>query len=260
MRPIFIALCLSLAATPASAERFALAYDGAAFGLAPLGAVSIDAEVFDDSYRIDAALESGGLLNLFERTEIRAAASGRIQGGALRWERYELDHRYSAKRRVIAMRAEADGAVLAEITPNYRLWGDPAASDEQRRRSRDPLSSLMAMAIDIGQTHRCAGAYPTFDGRFYYLLELAGGEIEAFRGGGYEGQVLKCALAYIAVAGFERGDAGRRRIPHGQIWFALAPNSNFAPPVRVATPLTAGAVVLRLRSWRRALVEIAATP
>ena len=70
---------------------------------------------------------------------------------------------------------------------------------------------MVAMAIDVGQTRRCAGAYPTFDGRFHYLLELSGGEIDDFDGAGYEGDVLKCSLAYIAVAGFEARDAGRRR-------------------------------------------------
>jgi hypothetical protein len=71
--------------------------------------------------------------------------------------------------------------------------------------------------------------------------------------------VLKCSLAYIAVAGFEQRDAGRRRIPHGQVWFALVPDSRFAPPVRISTPLSAGGAVVRLASFRRALVDVQLT-
>lgn len=259
MRAALFALALSLVATPAAADRFALSYEGAALGLIPLGDMVIDADVSEESYAISATLQSRGLLNLFEHTNLRAFASGLISGENVYWRRYELDHRYSAKHRTILMQMGDDGAIASEITPTYRLWGEPPTSDEQRRRSRDPLSSMVAMAIDVGQTRRCAGAYPTFDGRFHYLLELAGGEIDDFEGGGYEGDVLKCALAYIAVAGFEPRDAGRRRIPHGEVWFALAPDARFAPPVRIATPLSAGGAVVRLTSWRRARVDVTYT-
>jgi hypothetical protein len=154
------------------------------------------------------------------------------------------------------MQAADDGAVTATITPNYRLWGHPPTSDEQRRHSRDPLSSMVAMAIDVGQTRRCSGSYPTFDGRFHYLLELSDGDIDHFRGAGYEGDVLKCTLAYIAVAGFEPRDAGRRRIPEGRVWFALMPDTTFAPPVHISTPLSAGAATIRLASFRRVRVNV----
>ncbi len=260
MRAAFLAFLFGLLATPAAADRFSLAYDGAGLGFVPLGEMTIDAYVSGEDYTVSATLDSGGLLNLFERTAIRVSSSGRIANSNVWWERYDLDHHYSRKHRVISM-VNSGGAVSAEITPNYRLWGDPPATDEQRTRSRDPLSTMVAMAIDVGQTRRCSGSYPTFDGRFHYVLELGGGEIGNFRGGGYEGDVLRCSLAYIAVSGFERTDSGRRRIPQGQVWFALAPNTIFAPPVRISTPLSAGAAVIRLRSWRRAVVEVStATP
>jgi hypothetical protein len=256
----FLVFLFALAfATPAAADRFALGYDGAGLGLVPLGELRIDADISADSYDVRASIVSGGLLNLFERTRIQVSSSGLIENGVVRWRRYDLDHHYSHKHRAIAMHVGDDGAVNAEVIPNYRLWGDPPTSEQQRRAARDPLSTMVAMAIDVGQNRRCSGAYATFDGRFYYLLELAGGEIDDFRGGGYEGQVLKCALAYIAVAGFEARDAGRRRIPHGSVWFALPPNTTFAPPVRIATPISAGGAVIRLSSWNRANVEIQTT-
>ena len=257
MRLLLLALMLACGfAAPAAADRYALTYEGLGMRFVPLGQITLDADVADDSYRVDATLRSGGLLNLFEPTNIRARAAGRIEQGVVRWSSYHLDHRYSQKRRVIEMQAERGGAIDAEITPNYRLWGDPAATDDQRRRSRDPLSTVVAMAIDVGQSRRCSGAYPTFDGRFHYLMELAGGETGRFRDGGYNGPILKCTLAYIAIAGYERTDRGRRRIPRGEIWFALADNSRFAPPVRIATPLSAGGATIRLSSWRRAEVSI----
>ncbi len=239
MRVLLFALAVVfMSAAPARADRFILAYDGMGLGFIPLGNVTVDVDVSEDSYSVSAHLASGGLLNLFERTNLRAEASGAIRNGDVLWRRYGLDHHYSRKHRTIAMHVDDGGAVIAQIEPNYRLWGSPPASDEQRRRSRDPLSSMIAMAVDVGHTRRCSGAYPTFDGRFHYLLELANGEIGDFDDAGYEGDVLKCSLAYIAVAGFEQRDAGRRRVPQGEVWFALVPDSRFAPPVRIATPLS----------------------
>jgi hypothetical protein len=259
MRAGLFALLLAAIATPAAADRFTLTYDGAALGFIPIGGVTVDANVDDTEYEIRASLHSGGLLNIFERTTIEVSASGLIEGDNVIWRRYDLDHHYSRKHRVIDMTVGEDGVVNAQITPTYRLWGDPPASDEQRRGARDPLSTVVAMAIDVGDTRRCAGAYPTFDGRFYYMLELGGGHIARYRGGGYDGEVLKCSLAYVAVAGYEATDSWRRRIPRGEIWFALAPGARFAPPVHISTPLSAGAGVIRLARWRRVIVEIDAS-
>ncbi|HWA01388.1 MAG TPA: DUF3108 domain-containing protein [Caulobacterales bacterium] len=259
LRALLVIGFLFAFAAPAAADRYALSYEGFALGIINVGHASIDADVSADSYSIAATMESGGLLSWFERTHIEASASGEIADGAVRWRRYTLDHHYSRKHRVIDMQVGVDGAVAADINPTYRIWGDPRASDEQIRASRDPLSTLMAMAVDVGRSRRCEGAYPTFDGRFHYLLALSGGDIDHYSGGGYRGDVLKCALSYIAVAGFEARDRGRRRVPRGQVWFALAPDSRFAPPIHMAMPLSAGGATVRLTSWRRAIVSVADT-
>lgn len=256
MRAVFAFAALLLFATPASADRFALTYEGFGLGFVPVGGVTVDADVTDESYDISASLQSRGILNLFERTNIEARSSGLISAGGVSWQRYDLDHRYSRKRRVIAMTADPSGAIISQIEPDYRTWGDPAATEQQRRASRDPLSNVVAMAIDVGRSRRCEGSYPTFDGRFHYLLQLSDGDIDDYEGGGFEGEVLKCSLTYIAVSGFNRRDRGRRRLPEGQIWFALMPDTTFAPPVRISTPLSAGGATIRLASWRRARVDV----
>jgi hypothetical protein len=256
MRALLAFAALLLFATPASADRFALTYDGLGLGFVPVGGVTVDVDVSEESYDISAALQSRGILNLFERTNIQARSSGAISNGVVRWQRYNLDHHYSRKRRVIEMSAGENGAITSEIQPSYRTWGDPAATEDQRRTSRDPLSNVVAMAIDVGRSRRCEGTYPTFDGRFHYLLQLSGGDTDDFEGGGYDGEVLKCDLAYIAVSGFNQRDAGRRRIPEGEIWFALMPDTAFAPPVRISTPLSAGGATIRLSGFRRARVDV----
>lgn len=252
---MFLAAFLACAG-PAAADRFALRYEGRALGLLRIGDIAVDVDVSADTYEITTALNSRGLLDWFEPTRLNAHAAGVIENGVVRWRQYDLDHRYSRKERSIALRAGADGAVNAVIEPIFSSWGQPPTSEEQRRVSRDPLSSVVAMAIDVGQTRRCEGAYPTFDGRFHYVLELSGGALDAFEGGGYQGEVLKCTLAYRAVAGFEDGDNGRRRVPRGEVWFGLMADSRFAPPVRINLPISAGGASVRLSSYNRAIVDV----
>ncbi|MDX2235904.1 MAG: DUF3108 domain-containing protein [Hyphomonadaceae bacterium] len=248
---------LLAAPAPAHAERFALEYEGAWLGVASLGTARLDMAVGDTLYDATATVKSGGLLRLFEKTDLLAAASGVLTPAGPRWRRYDLDHSYSRKRRVTSLRLSEDDAFRALITPNYRVWGDPPASDADKRASRDPLSSMIAMAMDVARTQRCAGAYPTFDGRFRYDLVLSGGTRANHDRGGYDGPVLKCRMRYVQVAGYDtRNENERRRLPEGEIWFALVPESNVAPPVRVAMPAPVGSAVISLKKWTRAYVTV----
>ncbi len=257
IRFLLTALMAALCATPAHADRFALEYDGDWLGFAPLGGARLDIAVGDTTYDATATIRSGGLLRLFERTNLLAAATGVVTPTGVRWRRYDLDHSYSRKRRVTSMRLGDGDAFRALITPNYRVWGTPPASDAEKRASRDPLSSLVAMSADVARTQACAGSYPTFDGRFRYDLVLSDGSRGNYDKGGYDGPVLKCRMRYVPVAGYDtRNENERRRLPEGDIWFALVADSNIAPPVRVAMPAPVGSAVINLKKWRRAFVTV----
>ncbi|MBL8551837.1 MAG: DUF3108 domain-containing protein [Hyphomonadaceae bacterium] len=247
-----------IAAPAAHAERYSLEFRGAVFGILPLGDVKLDIDADTSSYRVSAQLESSGLLDLFERTNLVAEANGGLDAAAgVNWFSYALDHHYSRKHRTIQMRNTPDG-VAADIAPNYPVWGEPPASDDQKRQARDPLSSLMAMSAAVARTRTCANDYLTFDGRFLYRLELRGGEMRRFEEAGYDGEALRCRLRYVPVAGFEPRDGGRRnRIPEGEIWFALPPGATIAPPVRALSPLAVGRAGLTLTRFTQPRIEIA---
>lgn len=258
MRALLLAAVLAFAiATPAQAERYALEFRGAVFGVIGLGTATLDLNVDAEGYRAVAQVRSGGLLALFERTRLRAESEGVVGEGGIGWRRYSLDHHYSRKHRTILMERVSDG-VRAEINPTYRLWGQPPTTNEQRSASRDPLASLIAMGVDVARTRQCGRDYLVFDGRFHYRLELRGGQTRRIDDSGYEGPALRCRLRYVPVAGFEPSDSGRRnRIPEGEIWFALIEGAAFAPPVRAETPLPLGSAGLHLTRFTRPSVEVA---
>ena len=250
MRTLVLALasCVFLA-SPAWAERISLDYAGSAWGLIGVGGAHLDVELDNDDYSASATVRSGGIAALFLHTRIEANAGGVIENGALRWRRYGLDHMYDGVHRYISMRPEGTG-VYADINPTYPEWGDPATSEAQKRSARDPLSSLLAMAADVGTTHRCQGNYNTFDGRWLYRLEVRGGTREEITSGPYRGPAMRCRVHYIPVAGFTPDDQGYRDPPPpGSVWFALLEGRNFAPPIRAAMPLPLGTATLNLRRY-----------
>jgi hypothetical protein len=252
-----LSLLLLSVPRPAFADRFLLDYDAAVFGVLSLGDVTLDVSAVGKSYVARANLRSRGLLRLFDRTALEASASGAIEASGVAWTHYDLDHSYARKRRVIAMRRTPIGAVTASITPNYREWGEPPATDAQKQESRDPLSSLVAMAVDIRRSGLCVGRYPTFDGRFRYDLVLDGGKTARFRSRSYSGSVLRCDLRYEPVAGFNpKNENERRRYPEGEIWFALDVGESLAPPVRALIPLPLGKAGLSLSGLRQARLEV----
>jgi len=201
------------AAAFARADTYLLEFEGRAYGVLGLGRATVRIDYGDHLYTVSASLRSAGLLAFFERTTLNASAFGDVVEGMPSWRSYVLDHAYSAKRRQIRLTRHPD-RVEAFIAPIYRLWGDPPASARQQLDSQDPLSSFVALGAAVGRSRTCSGAFPIFDGRFHYRLELSGGWVTRFDDGGFEGQVLRCELAYVPVAGFEADDGGGRgRIP-----------------------------------------------
>ncbi|MGE3303681.1 MAG: hypothetical protein AB7M12_11265 [Hyphomonadaceae bacterium] len=258
LRALASAACLiACATTPARADRFSLEYDGYALGLAPIGKVSFDITVGDGLYEAAAGMRAGGLLGLFQQQSIAAAARGQIVDGAPIWQSYLVDQQTEKKRRRTTLIAAPEGPAVT-MEPAFKVWGDPPASTEQKRAGGDPLSAILKMSIDAQQQRACSGVYPVFDGRYYYLLSLAGGDVAQFDDGGYDGPILRCALIYEPIAGYDERQQRKRRMRtrNGEIWFALTGGSLVAPPVRVVFPTPAGRTELTLSAWRRFTVDV----
>lgn len=258
LKELALAGALALTLAPAAhAERVVLTFDGVAYGVIGLGTASMDLGVEAGGYQAAAAIKSSGLAALFDNTDLKARVSGAVDGPRVAWGRYSLDHGYARKRRLVEMRA-TPGGVEQLVTPDFGFKGDPPPSDEQKRAARDPLSSLVAMAVQVKQTGTCAGVFPTYDGRYRYDLAMRVEGKDTHRGGGYNGPVLKCKLRYTPVSGYKRDTNMGRRIPEGEIWFALEGAETFAPPVRISAPLPLGVASIRLASFKRAEVTIVA--
>lgn len=226
--------------TPAHAETVRLEYEASVLNMVTLGRAALSARIGASEYTSEASLSTSGLAALFDDTRITARAGGRVSGAALGWTRYELQHAYARKSRAIAMH-RAGAQVTAIITPRFGDMGSPPASAAQQAASHDPLTALLAMSRAVGRGRACAGSFPVFDGRQHYQLVLSPAARGHYRGGGYEGEAIVCALRYRPVSGFKSMSAAENaRIPEARIWFADPAVAAFAAPLRITVPTPLG--------------------
>jgi hypothetical protein len=254
---VLATLMLAIAA-PAHAERFALEYDGHAFGMAPVGKVTFDFTLDGEGYDVISTVRSGGVLKMIGKQDVTGKSEGVVAEGLPRWTSYVTTTETKKRTRTTTMTRDGD-AVRVDIQPRYATLGDPAASDVQKRAAYDPLNVFMAMGMQAQRTRTCAGRFATFDGRYVYELVLSPDVgIQNVNEGGYKGPVLKCKMKQIPIAGYDADQKAeqKKNPPTGAIWFAMVQGAQIAPPIRMLLPVPATKVNLTLSVWRAATVKV----
>lgn len=234
----------------AQAETYRLNYEVAVLGAVVLGTASYEVTANPTRYAVRANLRTSGLARMFDQTEINASTLGVVSSGGLAWRRYDLSHAYAGKFRRTRL-DRADGAVTAQIEPNYRDFGTPPATAAHQNQSYDPLSALFALGRQVAAANACRGSVRVFDGRQHYRLAVSGGAARQYDRGGYRGPAIACQFRYEPIAGFSMTAEERARIPVGEAIFALQPQASFAPLLRLSVPTPLGAGVVELRSFQR---------
>ncbi len=251
------ALLFSFAA-PAHAERFSLDYQAHAFGVAPVGKVRFDFTIDGEGYDVITTVRSGGAYALYGKQDVDGKSEGVIAGGLPRWTSYVTTTATKKKSRTTTMTRDGD-AISVDVKPRYATFGDPAATEEQKRGSYDPNNVLMAMGLVAQRTRTCEGRFPTFDGRYLYDTVISeGGGIGRMKEGGYDGPVLKCNMQLVPIAGYDARQRAeqKKNPPVGEVWFALVDNARIAPPVKLLLPVTLTKVNLTLSNWRVSNVQV----
>ena len=232
----------------AGAETYRLRYE-AVVGVVVLGTASYEVTASPTRYAVRGNVRTSGLARLFDQTEITATSTGSISGAAISWSRYDISHAYASKFRRIQL-SRGNGAVSAQIAPNYTDLGRPPATAAQQNGSFDPLTGLFALGRQIGAARACQGSVSVFDGRQHYRLSVSPIAQGTFNGGGYQGPALNCRFRYEPIAGFS-ADFDRASVPTADAWFALPAQPGFAAPLRLTVPTPLGAAQVDLRGYER---------
>lgn len=230
--------------------KLAMAYDGVL--LVKVLDLRIDQQVSPTAFAAHASLKSLGVLSMFKKIDVTAAAEGRVQGAEARpatFNHVNLDGQFN--RRVRVNWSGADVTTWTSVA--YPTQGDPAPTRSQKLAAADPLTELTRIALaPIGKAP-CGEDTQLFDGRQLYRLDFAVARPRALsereRRLGLTTPV-RCALTFTELAGFDPKPPQKKNQGLGQplsIEFARAGDHGpwVVAAVRGQTPLGEARIEIR---------------
>ena len=228
----------------------ALGYDGQIFIIKVLD-LQFQQRIDGRGFGAGAQLRSYGLLAAFKHFDIKASASGRIDGEGPEPGAFSYVNHDGKRVRHVVVDWRQDGVAMTS-TPPFSDLGSPPADAEQKLASADPLTQLLRMTLAAPQ-RPCEGAPRFFDGKQYYELAFSGARSAApsddQRALGVTSTV-RCTVRYNEIAGFKKKPPSKRNngmnspilVTFGQIG---AGGPWVMAEVRADTPLGPAVIVLR---------------
>ncbi|MBW7912014.1 MAG: DUF3108 domain-containing protein [Alphaproteobacteria bacterium] len=267
------AATLALQAVPASAgyekaslryeveapQKLGLNYDVYAGGFKALAAtlaMDLDPKAYDMSL---TAKTQGAIGSLFP-WEATYETSGRAKDGAPVPTLHTARSSWKKDEKVTEMQFAPNGDVLKTTThednkTKVKKDFDPKLTTD----AVDMLTGALQMLQHSGQTSKCEGSFPVFDGkrRFNITLHDDGTEkLEKSKYSAFNGDALRCTLKVEPVAGFKKKDTERgwmavqahteaRKKPP-TLWLAQMEQNGPMVPVRMEIASAYGSVVAHL--------------
>lgn len=229
-----------VAPVPADTHGVRIQYSGQVL-IFQVANISITGRFEEDTYSATSRFTAAGLAALFTDADIEASVSGYRTGNTLQpWHYSHLNHA-SSKNRIVAIDFP-DGVAMPDVNPPFGNMGEPAASDEDRAGSMDPISALLAMGLGAVETENgiCDGRLPVFDGRARYDLRFENGGSKYVRTRAWRGEAIICHAYYEPISGYEADEFPSDEDISQPISFWLAPINDGAMYIPIKIRSNAG--------------------
>ena len=222
LRPAFAAAAvalLALLAPPARAEGVLARYEVRARGLNVMRA-EVLFDLSGPRYRVRTRVLPVGIGGLFGGGEQVSATEGSWRGADPLPRRHSSEGEWRGARRAVLLDyapPSGNGAapLLRVLEPPIEAEREPVP-DAMRRNTVDSLSAMAKLLRAVGDTGRCEGEAPVYDGRRrsdFRAWTEGTDELRRTGGGAFAGPALRCGfLGHVVAgrhAGYERENAGR---------------------------------------------------
>jgi hypothetical protein len=199
-------------------------------------------------YVVDGQIRAVGLLGLFYNFAMQAESRGAIAIADLRPRLHEHRLRSRGRDRQARLDFAGDGTVTAALVPPEES-GRPKPTAQQMLHTVDPLTAILAIGHAVARSGRCGGSVAVFDGRRRYDLVLTddGSErLEASSGNAYAGEVRRCLVAAVKIAGFSFDQDYSPHTSNGRVWLAAPRPGAPALPIRIEFSSSWGDIEVRM--------------
>jgi hypothetical protein len=220
----------------ARAETLELKYEiyGGGFHLLSFE-VAIDETA--ESYRIDSAFRTRGLLDVVVGFLLRSATAGRVDGAELLPAQYAANSKFRGRIRNTRIDYAPDGRVAAEISPSDK---DKRTKVEphQMLGTVDALTATLRASRHVALIGNCTQMVPVFDGRRRYDLFFEDHGVQELKRSSYSafsGPARACRVKQLRIAGFSTDPADQEKTEEAALW--IAPVLAGAPPMPVRIEL-----------------------
>lgn len=247
MRAAVFCLSVLLSFAPAAAQtlpsNFTISYAARVRGIES-GRVDYGFTLQDGAYRATSQRRLSGMARMFlgASQDFDYAAQGRVDQAVLVHPTSYQHRDYGRRHRLV--RVSFDGDSVTTIATPPMGMGHPAATPEQKANAIDQVSLLLQMLIAAGDP--CQHRYRVFmDGRSRFDLVLTPNGQQRVAFPGYQGNAMRCSVAFQPIAGFSDPQQPAR------LTFLFARVNNYTVPVSIEMPTDAvGIVELQVRSFQ----------
>ncbi len=241
------------------AETLGLKYDVYAGGFKALNAeltMDLDPKAYDMALK---AQTQGMIGNLFP-WEASYATSGHAEDGTPLPSMHTSRSSWKKNEKVTEMQYGPQGTLLKTTTrEDNKTKVKKDFEPDMTKNAVDMLTGALQMMQNTGLTDKCAGAFPVFDGKRRFDIELTDDgkdTIAKSKYSSFKGEALRCTIKVKPVAGFKKKDQNRgwlaiqnhteERNKPPTIWFAKLEENGPMVPVRMEIASSYGSVVAHL--------------
>lgn len=249
-------LCLILAAllpiSVAAAEEpvnLRLTYDVHIGGVRVMSVAAL-ARFAPGTYDLEVASRTVGVVGWVGDWKGNSFTRGTIGEGGLRPLSHRADSVWRNEPRFVELVYGPDRRVAVAAEPPPDKDDRDPVPEALTRDTVDTLTAIMGLVRSFGIDGKCAGAYPAFDGRRRYDIQIEdAGEatIEASSYSSYAGPARKCRVTTRRVAGYWKGRGNDAAEQQGFVWMAPVLAGRPPVPVRAEAEMMLGALVLNLK-------------
>jgi len=250
--------CLALVAalipvSAASADEpisLRLQYDAHVGGIRVLSVAAL-ARFAGGAYDLEVASRTVGVVGWIGDWKGNSFTKGTVGESGLRPVSHRAESVWRSEPRFVELTYAADRSVAVAAEPPPDKDDREPVPEAMTRGTVDTLTAIMGLVRSFGADGKCAGAYPAFDGRRRYEIQIEdAGEavLEPSSYSAYAGPARKCRVITKRVAGYWKGRGNDAAEQQGFVWMAPVSRGRPPVPVRAEAEMTLGTLVLNLKT------------
>lgn len=239
-------LATLLAAVPAQAEGSARALYEVSFAGFRIARGSLAVTVSGTDYAARVQISTSGIADLVAGEESVASSAGRLRGGRVAPNSYNLFSQGEQTTQVAMVLSSGDVSSLQASPPLSEQPDRVPVTEAHQRDITDPLSATI-LPVEGDLEDGCDRTLPIFDGWTRYDITFFFKEMQSVEVDGYSGPAVVCSARWVPIAGHREGRESTRFMAENRDiegWFIPAGELGVLVPYRIELQTMRGRLVV----------------